>query len=129
MLAASTLSDVARIVLGAALLGAAIAKIAAGTRWVDQAAELAVPRPMASALPWAELAVGSSVAVGIAEPWPAAIALALLAAFTAWIVVHLVSGERPPCACFGALSAAQLSWWDVARNGVLIALALLAINP
>ena len=49
----------------------------------------------------------------------------MLVVFTAWIVVHLVRGEHPPCACFGSLSAAPLSWWHVARNAsslVLIAL-------
>ena len=94
-----------------------VAKIAAG-RWLDQAAALAVRRPIAVALPWFELVIGAAVVAGVAEPWPVAIAVAL-AVFTAWIV-HLVRGEHPPCACFGSFSVAPLSWWHVARNGALM---------
>lgn len=129
MLAASTIADLARIVLGVVLLVAAGAKIVAGPRWVDQAAGLAVPRPIAVAVPWIELIVAAAVISGFADPWPVAIAIVLLAAFTVSIVVHLARDQHPPCACFGSLSAAPLSWWHVARNGLLIALALLAIIP
>ena len=53
------------------------------------------------ALPWFELVVGAAVVSGLAEPWPVAVAVGVLAAFTVWIVVHLVRGQHPPCACFG----------------------------
>lgn len=128
MLAASLIANVARVALGLALVVAAVAKLAAGVRWVDQAATLGVRRPIAVALPWFELTVGATVAAGLAEPWPAVIAVGLLVVFTAWIAVHLVRGDHPPCACFGALSAAPLSWWHVARNVALIALGALSLN-
>ena len=129
MLDATTVSDVARVVLGAALVVAAVAKIANGPGWVGQAAGLGVPRPIAIALPWFELIVGSAVLAGLAEPWPSVVAVVLLAAFTAWIVGRLARGQHPPCACFGSLSAAPLSWWHAARNGVLILLGVLAAIP
>jgi uncharacterized membrane protein YphA (DoxX/SURF4 family) len=128
LLAAALIADLARVALGLALLVAAVAKLAAGARWVDQAATLGVRRPLAVAVPWLELVVGAAVAAGLAEPWPAAIAVCLLAVFTVWIAAHLVRGEHPPCACFGAFSAAPLSWWHVARNVGLIALGVLAIT-
>jgi uncharacterized membrane protein YphA (DoxX/SURF4 family) len=128
LLAASTVADLARIVLGTALLVAGVVKIAAGSRWVDQTAALAVPRPIATAMPWVELAIAAPVIAGVAEPWPAAIAVALLAAFTGWIIVHLARGEHPPCACFGSLSTSPLSWWHVARNGLLMLLGFLAVS-
>jgi uncharacterized membrane protein YphA (DoxX/SURF4 family) len=127
LLAAASIADIARLALGVALLVAAVAKIAAGRRWTDQAAGLGVPRPIATALPWTELVVGASVAAGIAEPWPAVLAIVLLVAFTVWIVVHLARGDHPPCACFGALSAAPLSWWHVARNGLLVLLGVFSL--
>jgi uncharacterized membrane protein YphA (DoxX/SURF4 family) len=129
LLASSTLPDVARIILGGALLVAAVTKIGAGTLWVKQAVGLAVPRPVAVSVPWVELAVGASVAVGLAEPWSAAAAVVLLVVFTAWIVVRLARGQHEPCACFGSLSASPLSWWQVVRNCVLIALGIIALIP
>jgi hypothetical protein len=51
-------------------------------------------------------------------------ALALLAMFTTLITVRLAQGKRPPCACFGSLSARPLGWRHVLRNGVLMALAV-----
>jgi methylamine utilization protein MauE len=127
LLAASLITDLARVALGIALLAAAIAKIGAGARWLDQATSLGVWRPIAVGLPWFELVTGAAVVAGVAEPWPVAIAVGLLAIFTAWIVVHLVRGEHPPCACFGSLSVAPLSWWHVARNGALIVLGMVSV--
>ena len=127
MLDAPTIAVLARVVVGLALLAAAVAKIASGARWVDQAAALGVARSVAVALPWFELVIGAAVVSGLAEPWPVAVAVAVLAAFTFWIVVHLVRGRHPPCACFGALSATPLSWWHVIRNVVLIALGAVAV--
>jgi uncharacterized membrane protein YphA (DoxX/SURF4 family) len=129
LLAAATLPDLARVALGIALVVAAVAKVVAAATWVDQAADVGVPRPIAVGLPWLELTVGAAVVAGVAEPWPAAIAVALLAVFTGWIVVHLARGQHPPCACFGAASTAPLSWWHAARNGVLMVLGLVALIP
>ena len=53
-------------------------------------------------------------------------AAALLGAFTVLLVVRLAQGRRPPCACFGAWSTRPVGFGSVARNVVLIALALLA---
>jgi ABC-type nickel/cobalt efflux system permease component RcnA len=127
LLAAALIADLARVSLGLALVVAAVAKLAAGSRWVDQAATLGVWRPIAVTLPWFELVVGAAAVAGLAEPWLEAIAVGLLAVFTAWIAVHLVRGEHPPCACFGAFSAAPLSWWHVARNVGLIALGVVSV--
>ncbi len=129
MLAASLITDLARVALGVALLVAAVAKIGAGARWLDQATSLGVWRPIAVGLPWFELVIGAALVGGLAEPWPAVVAVGLLAVFTAWIAVRLVRGEHPPCACFGSFSAAPLSWWHVARNGALVALGVLATIP
>jgi hypothetical protein len=42
-------------------------------------------------------------------------------------VRHLVAGRRPECACFGAWSAKPIGVGHVVRNGVLLALAVLAL--
>lgn len=122
----STIATIARVVFGAAFVVAAAAKIGQGREWVRQASAIGIPRIAATALPWTELALGATVAAGVWSPWPAAAAIGLLAAFTAWIVTHLAAGRHPPCACFGAVSTAPLSWWHVARNTVLVALGIVA---
>jgi uncharacterized membrane protein YphA (DoxX/SURF4 family) len=127
LLAASLVPDIARVVLGAVFVVSGLAKIASGARWTAQASGLGVPRAIAAALPWVELALGAAVASGLADPWPAVAAIAVLAVFTAWIVVHLARGQHPPCACFGSLSLAPLSWRHVVRNGVLLALGTLSL--
>jgi hypothetical protein len=47
----------------------------------------------------------------------------LLAAFTVWLLTHWGT----PCACFGQWSQREVGWRDVARNALLIALALSSI--
>jgi uncharacterized membrane protein YphA (DoxX/SURF4 family) len=81
-------------------------------------------RPMALLLPLTELVLAIGMLTGLA--WAAAIGLvALLAIFTAAILVNLALGRRPACHCFGALSQEPIGPVTVVRNGVLIAVALL----
>ena len=127
MLAASLLGDVARIAFGVALLAAGVAKVAQGGAWTAQAAANRIPTIVARGVPWLELLTGAAVVSGVGSPWPAVAGVVLMAAFTAWIVVQLAAGRHPPCACFGALSAAPLSWRHAARNAVLIAVGLAAV--
>ena len=127
MLAASLAGDVARIVLGVALLAAGVGKVAQGTAWEAHAAASQIPSVVARGVPWVELLTGAGIASGLAHPWPAVLGVALVGAFTLWIVAQLATGRHPPCACFGALSAAPLTWWHAARNAVLIALGVVAI--
>ena len=53
-------------------------------------------------------------------------AVALLVAFTTLIVGRLMAGHRDACGCFGTWSQRPLSWRDLARNGLLIALGVIA---
>jgi hypothetical protein len=122
------LATVARVLLGAALVAAGGFKIQAWRRWIDDARGLDVAQPVAMALPWFEVGLGALLVSGFAAPWPTIAALAVLAGYTAWIVGLLVRDRHPPCACFGALSAAPLSWWHVARNGGLFLLGILALS-
>lgn len=114
-------------VLGAVFVVSGIAKLVAPAAWRAQAADLGTPLPVAVVVPYVELTVGATVAVQLVEPIPAIAALVLLVAFTVVIAVNLRAGRRPPCACFGAWSATPISWRDVARNGVFIAMAVAAV--
>jgi methylamine utilization protein MauE len=74
----------------------------------------------------AEIALAGLLLVGPLHPWPAWAAVALLATFTGMVVVNLARRRRPPCPCFGSASGGPISGLTVVRNGVLLALAVLA---
>jgi uncharacterized membrane protein YphA (DoxX/SURF4 family) len=121
-----TLAVVAGVVLGAVLLVSGAAKLAAGPRWTAQATALGSPAVAVPVVPWLELGLGALLVTGV---WRTEVALAaalMLGAFTVLLVVRLAQGRRPPCACFGAWSTRPVGPGSVARNVVLIALALLA---
>jgi hypothetical protein len=122
--------DVVGIVAGAAvglaLIWAGVVKLLAGTDWTKQAADMGVPREPALAVPYAEIVVGVLLATQLFAPWPAVAALVMLVAYTVLIVVRLLDGSRPPCACFGRRSTRPLGAFHLVRNGLLIALAALA---
>ena len=121
-----TVAVVAGVVLGAVLLLSGAAKLAAGPRWAAQAAALGSPAVAVPVVPWLELGLGALLVTGV---WRAEVALAaavMLGAFTVLLVLRLAQGRRPPCACFGAWSTRPVGPGSVARNVVLIALALLA---
>ncbi|MGD9998079.1 MAG: MauE/DoxX family redox-associated membrane protein [Ilumatobacteraceae bacterium] len=118
---------VARVVLGVVFVLAGASKVYAGREWPEQAGRLGVPPGVAMFVPWFELAVGAVVVAGVAPTAAATVALVTLATFTALLARTLRQGRRPPCACFGAWSARPLGWHHVVRNGVLMALAVVAV--
>ena len=78
-------------------------------------------------MPGVELALGASLVVGLARPWPAVGAIAVLLLFTALIVRHLIAGRAPDCACFGAWSSKPVGRGHLVRNTILLAIAVLAL--
>ena len=123
----SSLAVVASVLLGVTFLVAGGSKIAAGEQWPDQARGLGAPAVVIPVLPWFEIALGAVLVVQVSRVAAAVIALAVLVAMTALVVRRLGRGEHPPCACFGAWSAKPLGWGHVVRNGMLMALAVVAI--
>ena len=113
----------ASAVLGAVFLISGILKVSAPQQWRVQSAALGVARPIAAVVPYAELVVGALLVTQIARRVVALAALALLCGFTALLVLRLVQGRRPPCACFGAWTTKPIGWRNVVRNAVLLALA------
>ncbi|MEC8947007.1 MAG: MauE/DoxX family redox-associated membrane protein [Actinomycetota bacterium] len=82
------------------------------------------PRLLARILPATEVATALLLVV---DPrLGGQCAVALLVAFTTLIVGRLVAGHRDACGCFGTWSQRPLSWRDLARNGLLIALSVIA---
>lgn len=120
------LSSVAAVLVGIAFVVAGGSKLAAGESWPVQARGLGAPSWTIPLVPWVELAIGSLLIVQLLRVPMLAAAIVLLAIFTLIIVRKLAAGEHPPCACFGAWSAKPIGWGHVARNGALIALAVVA---
>jgi uncharacterized membrane protein YphA (DoxX/SURF4 family) len=118
---------VAAVLVGAALVVAGASKLAARESWPSQARGLGAPDWVVPIVPWFELVVGALLAAQVARPVLALVAAALLVVFTALIAVKLRQGLHPPCACFGAWSAKPIGVGHLARNGTLIALAVLAV--
>jgi hypothetical protein len=125
------LAALAAVVLGIVLLLSAITKLARPASWRAQAAELVLgagraPVRAFDVVPVVEAVLGALLVVQWQRTAVALLAAATLAAFTLLLVVRLAQGRRPPCACFGSLTAAPIGWASVARNLLLIALALVA---
>ncbi len=114
---------IASVVLGAVFIVSSVTKIAARQQWRAQAADLGVSALVVGGLPYAEVGVGALLVAQIARRPVAIVAGVMLVAFTTLLAVRLSQGRRPPCACFGGLSSKPISWTNVARNVVFIALA------
>lgn len=121
---------VAALLLGAVMIRAAVAKLAARRQTEDDFASLGLKAsgPLAVAVPLAELAAAALLVV--APGWGGVVAAALLTAFTAILVRVLLRphGLVPTCACFGGSSRSPVSWRHLTRNGVLLALAFVAAS-
>lgn len=114
---------VASVLLGAVFLVSGVMKVAAPRQWHAQSADLGVPHFVATVVPFIELVVGTLLVAQIARRPVAVIAGALLVAFTTLLVVRLLQGRRPPCACFGAWTTKPIGWGNVVRNAGFLALA------
>jgi hypothetical protein len=121
-----TLAAVAGFVLGAVLLVSGALKLAAGPQWAAQAAAIGAPGVAVPVVPWVELALGALLVAGVERTAVGLLAAAMLAVFTALLVVRVAEGRRVPCACFGRRSTRPVGAGAIARNAILIALALVA---
>lgn len=84
------------------------------------------PRAVGRLLPPVEAAVAAALVAALDRSWPAWLAVAVLGSFTVAVVVHLASGRAAPCPCFDPDSRRPASAATVARNGILVALGVLA---
>jgi prepilin signal peptidase PulO-like enzyme (type II secretory pathway) len=119
----------ARLVLATVLAGSAIAKMrsrAAVRQQVETLVSARAAPVVAAMLPVTELVVAALLVV-LWTPLPGVVALTLLVLFT--VVLLRAQARRVPCLCFGASSLdTPVGPAAVVRNGVLAALAVLAIG-
>jgi Methylamine utilisation protein MauE len=118
----------ARVVLALAFAYSAVAKAWSWRTLPDAMRAFGIPsslaRVVAFALPAVELAVALLLIVAWSSAWPAWLAIGLLAGFTVLLVRASIT--HTPCPCFGAAHEAPAGAMSVVRNGVLLALAVLA---
>jgi len=120
------LVDIAACLLAAVFAVAAAAKLRdpLGTRRTLGEFGLPNPRLLARVLPATETATALLLVVDPRVGGQCAVAL--LVAFTTLIVGRLLAGHRDACGCFGTWSKRPLSWRDLARNGALVTLGVIA---
>jgi len=121
-----TLATVAAILLAGTFLIAASLKLVNPTTTRKSMHDFGLPSPhvVAVAVPVTELATAALLLVDPRTGGPCAVAL--LVAFTTLIAGRLLAGHRDSCGCFGTWSSRPLSWRDLARNGPLTVLGVIA---
>ena len=122
------------LLLAAVLVASGVGKLRHPEGSAEAAIALKVPdaltRPwLLRAHPWAEIVLAVLL---LALPHPASLlaAAVALALFTAYLVLVwrvVASGEEASCNCFGSLGSGTVDGWTVARNTLLVALALVAV--
>jgi uncharacterized membrane protein YphA (DoxX/SURF4 family) len=123
------IATVAATVLAATLTWAAVAKLRSPRRTAEDFTSLGLraPETLAWAVPATELAI--AVLLVFLRSWGGLLASAVLIGFTTIIVRVLRHPEAygdVSCACFGGTSHRRLSWRSLARNVVLLGLAVVA---
>jgi hypothetical protein len=116
---------VARGVVAGTLATAAIAKWrdVAGTRASLRALHL--PVSLDRTLPVIEAFTALGLIVELRTAWAAYVACGLVAVFTVFVAVLVVRGVRAPCPCFGATAGTPTTGRTLARNILLLAVAVL----
>lgn len=118
-----------RLVLAAMFLFAAFPKLAdpvTFARDIDNYRMLpdALIGPLSLVLPVAEIVIGAALVSGVFARGAALVSAAMLLGFAAGMIQAIVRGIDLDCGCFGHFAEAQVSWWTVARNLALTALAV-----
>lgn len=122
------MSFVLALVVATVFIYAGVAKFATFENWTFQARALGAPDPFVVLVPLAEIALAVLLVGGWWFDQAVAASLILLVGFTILLLVRLRDPERLPCACFGATSQRPMSWLDVLRNVILIAVLIAAYS-
>jgi hypothetical protein len=119
-------SFVFALIIATVFVYAGVAKFATFENWTFQARALGAPDPFVVLVPLAEIALAVLLVGGWWFEQTIAASLILLVSFTILLLVRLRDPERLPCSCFGATSQRPMSWLDVARNAILMAVLIAA---
>lgn len=120
---------VLRVGIGAVFLAAGGLKVGHAAQFAQEiAAFRLVPQPliapMALLLPFLEIVLGGYLVAGLFTRTSAWIAAAVFALFDAAIASAVVRGMTLNCGCFGPNDASVTTWGEVARDAILIVIAV-----
>ena len=125
------MAHVARVVLAVTFAFSGIAKLRTWRALPGAMRAFGIPSRAAGAAAIVVPAVELGLAVALVVAWdsnaPVWIAIAVLVVFTALLVRAAV--RHVPCPCFGAVHDEPVGPAAVVRNGVLLAIAVLALAP
>ena len=113
----------ARVAVGLVLLVAGASKLR-DPGWPPSARRFGAHAWTVPVLPWVELVLGGLLVARVGGRWTAAAAAGLLAVFLVVVWRRVAAGDETPCACFGRASTAPMTVRTVARNAVLVGLAV-----
>lgn len=121
----------AQVVVGAFLLGAALAKVGDPAAFAVQVhnyrlAPVWSEHLLAVTLPWVELVAGLSLVLGVRGRAGAVVAVALMALFTLAVAQAWLRGLDFECGCFGTADASRIGAKKLAENLALTGVAALA---
>jgi len=123
----------ARFFLGGVFVLAGGAKLLAGGQFRSSLPGYGVPAglvgPIGTIVPAAEMGAGLLALLPACRRAAVRWQAALLALFNLVTVSAVLRGRHPECACFGGLSVNDWSGAMIARNTMLLALAVLASDP
>jgi uncharacterized membrane protein YphA (DoxX/SURF4 family) len=120
------LAYLAALFLAGVLALAGVAKLRDRPGTVRSFRALGLPAPLATAVPVVELLLAAGLVV--LPGWSAAVALAVLAAFTTFLARAVRDGVAAPCNCFGSTGGAAVSAVELVRNLLLAAVAVVALT-
>jgi hypothetical protein len=128
---AATVALVARVDLAAAFALSAGAKLADLPATAAGLAAFGAPSPHLAArvLPALEAALAVALLAFADRPEPAHAALVMVAVFTWFVARRLMQGRAVPCPCFGGHGDRPVSVLTLVRNGLLLALCVVAGLP
>ena len=113
-----------RVLLGVVLVIAGVTKLSLRNWGRDTAYALGLPVVLTAPTPVLELLIGAGLITGV-RLMPEA-ALGLLLVYTGVLLVQISKPDAPPCACFGRATT-PITWRTIARNVVLLVLALVSV--
>lgn len=118
---------VAPVALAVVFAWAGGAKFADLTGTAAGFAALGVRSAETRAIQVAAVELATAVLLIVVPVVGALVALGLLGVFSWLLADRLRHGVSEPCRCFGGARSRPISWWDLARNGVLAGLAVVTL--
>ena len=106
--------------VGVVIAVAGASKITAWSQWRADAQRQSLWPVVAIGLPPVELVLGALLIVLQPHPVVLGMATLMLAIFTAYLAVQVLSKSQVPCACFGSRNVRPPSGKDIGRNVVLL---------